>query len=146
MHGQKSLYDLKQSGYNIKNFNPENLLSEGEARKFYRSYEGQVGEVVKTGIVDVYSRMFKVFGLNLDLNATEKPLLSEINVIRNCIMHSGGVFDEKAYFHVPNSRYQLGQIITINNELYLEYSDVINKLAIALLGAVVKSKYIVKND
>ena len=144
-YGENSLYDLKKSGYSIKNFDPEKLLSEFDARKFYRSFEGQVGKSVNGGVGSVYVHMFEVFNMNISLNTADKLMLSEINAIRNCIMHRGGVLDEKAQSQIISKRHQLNKIIVINNKLYSEYTKVINDFSVSLLDAVVKSKYIKVN-
>ena len=143
MYGKNYLRDLEDNGYKTKNFSSDGL-NEYDSRKLYRSYEGQVRNPTKMKVGEAYPKMMKPFGLNISLSISEKVMLTEINAVRNCIMHRGGILDEKATHDVMLKRYQLGQKIVINNELYMEYHRVISKFAVSLLGEAANSKYVEK--
>jgi len=143
MYAPDALCDLESNGYNIKKF-LSGEFTEESSRKLYRSYEGQVRKSERS-IGSAYSRMMEVLGLKVDLSDSEKSMLAEINAIRNCIMHRGGILDKKAAHDIVSNRHCVGQKIKVSNELYLEYYEVISKFASTLLRASTESKYIVVN-
>jgi len=140
MNDINALEAIKNAGYNIKG-NIKSPLNEIEARNYYsRKLEKQTRNDVTVG--EGYCILLSIFGLNISLDKKTLNVLSEINDVRNCLLHRGGIIDEK----ISNSSIELtkfiGKEINICNNLYLKYYDAVGKFSSALLGATANSSYV----
>jgi len=119
-------------------------MPEYDARNLYSSLEKQVRQNLTVG--EAYCKLLSVFGINIILYTSEVETLEEINSVRNCILHRGGIIDDKAAQSSSRLRRFYNKKINITNELYMEYYDAIGGFAQKLLNATLKSKYIKKSN
>ncbi len=139
--GNIALEDISDRGMKVKS--GLNLSSDVDRRKIYRSIEAQSRNNSNVG--ESIINIMKIFDISLDLNDKTNRLLSEINSVRNCILHRGGVLDEKAGKDVFVGKHKVGEKINISKSVYLAYYGAIKELATNLMGAVTESPYITRN-
>jgi len=137
---EENNYTIKKQKYKIS---PSIPLNENQAAEIYKSFEHQtkqkiidkkisMGEEKKANIGEIYCNMMNVFELNLNLEQHEKELLTEINSIRNCILHRGGILDDKAAKDMILKVHKVNKPIFIDNKLYLQYYEGIKKFVLLL--------------
>ncbi len=134
----KAIDTVKDAGYKTKNY-IELPLTEIEARKLYSSLEKQVRKNYRVG--ESYCHLLGVLGLDVKLDQHILDDLSEINGIRNCILHRRGIIDERSANESPKLHQYINKQITISNEIYLNYYNAVGKFAMALFDAAAKSRY-----
>jgi hypothetical protein len=115
-------------------------LTEIEARKIYRKLEthSRNGRSVAEG----YSHLLSILNISLILPSEIIALLNELNYVRNCLLHRGGIIDERARHQAPNLLPQLGKNFKMSSLRYRQYFDAAGKFAIELLRGVSSSPYV----
>jgi|WetSurMetagenome_2_1015567.scaffolds.fasta_scaffold07685_10 hypothetical protein len=133
---------LVNAGYKVKpKFAPN--MSEYDARNLYSNLENQSRQSLTVG--EGYCKLLSVFGLNIELSNKETEILAEINAVRNCILHRGGLIDDKAIRDSKRLIKFHNKELNITNELYMEYYDTVSKFAYRLLTSAIESNY-TKNE
>lgn len=117
-----------------------NPLTENDARRIYRRLETFAREGVS--VSEGYCRLLSILGIVVSLPPDVVSMLSEINYVRNCLLHRGGIVDERATMEAPSLGLPLGAKIKISRERYLQYFDVVAAFSSAFLEGVIKSPYI----
>lgn len=140
MNDAKCIGAIKNAGYKIK-FDFNQKLDEEMAKKIYANLERQVRKCFRVG--EGYCTLLSIFGLQMQLDNNTLNILSEINSVRNCILHRGGIIDSKAGNESQRLANFVDKEINISNELYLTYYRAAGKFASALLSATTKSNYII---
>jgi hypothetical protein len=115
-------------------------LTESDARRIYRSLEGYARNGVSVAVG--YCRLLSILGVAVSLPTDVVSMLSEINYVRNCLLHRGGIVDEKAAAEAPYLGLPLGEKIKISSERYLLYFDAIALFGKAFMDGVLQSPYI----
>lgn len=90
---------------------------------------------------EAYAYLLEVLGLELDISTRNLHLVSELASVRNCILHRGGIVDEKASQVSDYLQEHLGGKVPISSSKYLEYYDAAAKFILSLLNASMKSEY-----
>ena len=123
----------------VKGF-PINSTDVSGFHKVYSSLERQTraGRTVAEG----YQALLGVFGLSISLSQKNIETLAEINEVRNCILHRGGVIDARSAIASPSLTTLVGCQIHIDRKKYQSYYNAIAAFAQALLEAVTSSSYI----
>lgn len=115
-------------------------LGEPDARRIFDRLQRQFREG-KT-VAEGYRLLLQALKIEMTISDKSANVLSELNYVRNCLLHRGGMADERAALEAPNLGLTLGDSICINGARYLQYFDAASEFARALLNAVLKSPYI----
>jgi len=86
--------------------------SDNEARKVYSSLENQVRNTKKE-VGKSYCHLLSVLGINISVESQILETLCEINEVRNCILHRGGIIDDKAVAKSPSLTQYLNKKIKL---------------------------------
>lgn len=138
----KTLEDLQDGGYKVK-LDVSTTPSEAEARKLYRSLEGQTKESM---VANRWSILLRAVGVPISDDGLPVELLEEVNQLRNCILHRGGIIDRRAAEKAPGLSDQVGTKIVIDQDRYLEYYGAVTTYLIAMAEAATKSKHLPTDD
>jgi hypothetical protein len=65
----------------------------------------------------------------------------ELNYVRNCVLHRGGVVDARVVAEAPNSGLAVGDVIRIVQEDYLRYFRAVGSFAQELLKGAIASRH-----
>ncbi len=114
-------------------------LSENDAHNIYRRLE-QFSRKNRS-VAEAYIHSMSVLNIFFTLPTEIIETLSELNYVRNCILHRGGVLDERAHIEAPNLSSHIGKHLKISKEKYLHYYDAVAEFSIELLGGVGESSY-----
>lgn len=115
-------------------------LSEDGARRLYGRMERQLRKKLKVG--EAYIKLLGLFGVQVSCTNHVLSNLEEINVVRNCLLHRGGVIDDRAAQSVEILKPLMGQEIAITRARYLAYYDAIGAFLKAMLQGVIDSRHI----
>jgi len=111
-----------------------------EARRIYKRLEthARSGQSVSEG----YRVLMSVLEVELTIPSETSVILSELNYVRNCLMHRAGIADEKSSQEAPRLGLSIGEPIKIGSKQYLRYFDAVTQFAQALLNGVMSSRYV----
>jgi hypothetical protein len=114
--------------------------SEGDARRIYKRLEShsRQGRDVANG----YRELLATLEVAISISAEAVATLSELNYVRNCLLHRAGFADERAPQEAPALALQIGMPIKIGSKQYLQYFDAVAEFAQALLKGVIGSRYL----
>jgi len=121
-----------------------NPLTESDARRIYRRLDTFSRKGVS--VAEGYIRLLSILQISLVLPADVVAVLSELNYVRNCLLHRVGIVDERAATEAPGLSLPLGASIKVPNARYLQYFDAATAFSLALLDAVIKSPYLKTKD
>jgi hypothetical protein len=119
-------------------------LSESDARRVYRRLESHTRE--GRSVIDGYSYMLSVLDVTCSVSHDVSTVLSELNYVRNCILHRGGRVDERAAVEAPALNLALGSPILVDSKRYKKYFNAVAEFAQALLAGVLRSRYMPVRD
>ena len=88
--------------------------------------------------------MLDAFGLKLNLSPPHRQALVEMSEVRNVLLHQGGFVDAKFLTKAPWVPLKVGQKLAISRTRMTAYVDAAHAFASALIGAAVRSPYIVR--
>lgn len=135
----QSLNKLRESGVKHIDANMRaSDLTEQECLTLYRKLKSATA--VNFDIVQSMQNLLSAFNINIDCDRY-KPNLLEANSVRNVIVHSFGVIDEKSVKNSPSLREYLGQPFTVSDERYLIYFDAIAQFLGDVQDKVLHSQY-----
>jgi hypothetical protein len=121
---------------------PMAAATDEEAHGLYRKVEQRCR--VKGDVVATNEAILRAFGLSASVGASTAATLREINAVRNCTLHRGGVVDEKAAREAPALAARLGSRITVTRSDYLKYHEAVSQWLVALMASVSASEYVPK--
>jgi hypothetical protein len=139
MNDPTAIDALTNLSVKTKGFN-KTAITEEDARKLYSRFERLIRSNLTVG--DGYCKMLCSLSININCHNNVLDKLNEINSVRNCLLHKGGIIDEKAANLCPSLRPYKNCKFQIGEKLYLEYYEAISLFSQAFLESVVKSKYI----
>lgn len=143
LNDSNAIDTVKKIDIKIKN-SIQSPVSEEDVRRVYSQMERQTRQKNRVG--ESYCVLLSTFGIKMHLDKGILDALSEINSVRNCLLHRGGFIDKKAAQESPNLLIFLDKEINISRERYLSYYDTVHKFVIALCGAIMSSHYITTID
>lgn len=114
-------------------------LSYEDARRLYPRFEGKLRENLKVG--EFYIKLFDVLGIKFSCSCHVLSKMEEINNVRNCLMHRGGIIDSRAAQSVAALRPFLDKQILITQARYHEYFDAISAFLVEMMNGVIASSY-----
>lgn len=115
-------------------------LSEDDAGRLYRRIENHLRKDKSVG--EAYSSALGMFGIEVNFDDHVLATLQEANSVRNCLLHCGGIIDEKAAVSSAALRSFKGEKIRINQARYLSYYNAVAAFLKEMLRAVSVSPYI----
>jgi len=72
--------------------------------------------------VSAHCHILKTLGILLSIDAAAHEELSELNYVRNCLLHRGGIVDDGVATEAPNLGLATGASVHIGQASYLAYS------------------------
>lgn len=130
----RALSGVSGAGVKTSPFEPP-PLSEESARRLAGRIERQLRKELKVG--EFYIKVLGLFGINVSCSPHVLSKLQEANSVRNCVLHRGGVIDDRAADMCGALRPLLGKKIVISRESYLDYYDAISAFLLAMSKGVV---------
>lgn len=118
----------------------ETTLSEPEARRLYDRLQRQYRE--NQSVADGYRLLLEALSISVPLSKDVIDTLSELNYVRNCLLHRGGTVDERALTEAPELGLSPGDALRIGKKMYGRYLDATMAFARALLMGVLQSRYV----
>ena len=115
-------------------------LTEVDARRIFSRFE-RLGPGSRT-VSEAYCQMLETLGLSLAVDQEVHDKLTELNYVRNCILHRGGVVDDRVTREAPKLGVAPGDALHIGQSSYLDYYDAVGKFAVALINAAIKSRHV----
>ena len=120
---------------------PEALpLLEDDARRFYRNRLERSAPRGST-ISQVFEHVLSVVDVNIAFPDELRPRLAQLNYIRNCLLHRGGIVDSRAAEEAPSLGIAVGQPIRVTREMFLRNFDAASGFTSALFTAVLTSRH-----
>jgi hypothetical protein len=135
---ESALSVVAGAGVKTAKFQP-GPVSEEDARYLFARLEKQPRGELKVG--EFYIHLLGLFGLRFRCGRHTLSKLEEINSVRNCILHRGGIIDNRAA-KVGALRPFLGKQIPITRDRYLEYYDAIGDFLSEMMDGIGRSSYI----
>ena len=113
---------------------------EDNAHDVYRKIERKLW--IKGDVVGSYERILSIFGLSAAVSSATAGILAEANAVRNCLVHRGGVIDEKAAQEAPILVPMVGSRFEVNKVNYLRYHEAVSEWVVALMKSIGASAYV----
>lgn len=110
------------------------------ARRIYARLERLTRKTLTVG--ESYCHILSIFGIRLSLSAETLATLAEINYVRNCLLHRGGIADQRSAVEVPRLGLLAGQEVKVTSGHYQRYFKEVGEFAHAFLEATIHSKYV----
>ncbi|MDO3388117.1 hypothetical protein QWI17_19890 [Gilvimarinus sp. SDUM040013] len=129
---------VAQAGIKTNTFE-QGPLSEEDAGRLYRRIESQLRRSLKAG--EFYVKVLEIFGIDIACRSSVLSKLQEANSVRNCLLHRGGVIDDRAAESSCALRRLKGQKIHITQSRYLDYYSAVSSFLKEMLAAVIASPY-----
>ncbi len=109
-----------------------------QAKKVFSRWESYLRSTMTIG--RAYEYMLELL-LCFEPNETRAGVLTELNFVRNILLHRGGTVDNRVIDEAPELGLQPGQSIHLSPELLLRYHEFASSFASAMAGAATKSRY-----
>lgn len=119
---------------------PTSPLSEEDAQRVARAFERHARSSRPVG--HAYAYMLSALGIEVKLPDSVATTVSEINYVRNILLHRGGIVDSRVAAEAPELGLQPGSKIAVTSKTYERYYDAVGEFAKAFLDGVVKSRHI----
>lgn len=129
---------LVKAGYRIKP-SPISTLKPYQFRRLYSALEHQARE--DRSVAEAWVHLLSALDVVINLDPASIEALDEANELRNCILHRGGVIDDRAAEKAPQLKSLVGQKIEIDEQQYVRYYDALGVFSTAMIGAVVASSH-----
>lgn len=130
---------IKSLGVKVKHDEREATQGLGNYRRVFESLHSN-RRVKGSNVIATYEAVLDVFGLSARGRASEEALL-ELNSVRNCIVHRGGVVDEMAIRAAPSLHGLLGNEVVVSRSDFLRYHEAVSDWTISLMESINASKY-----
>ena len=112
---------------------------ESYARRVFARME-QVSRGTRS-IAEAYAHILQVLGVSTSVAPEDFETLAELNYVRNCILHRGGVVDRRVTEEAPNSGLAVGDFVHIAEERYLRYYKSVGSFAQQMLEGSIASRH-----
>jgi hypothetical protein len=116
------------------------VLNEGDARKVFDRMTRQFRDGAT--VMDGYRALLNALKINVNISEKSNQVLSELNYVRNCLLHRGGIVDSRVEVEAPGLNLSVGTMLQIGADRYSHYYDAAAEFATTLIGGVVASPFI----
>lgn len=120
------------------------VYDEDGAHEVYRKIERKLW--IKGDVVGSYENILSIFRLSASVPPETAETLREVNAVRNCFVHRGGVIDEKAAREAPTLTSLVGKRFEVRKDNYLRYHEAVGKWIVALMNSICSSDYVQTNE
>lgn len=127
---------LRNAGYKPKPSLNQRMKKE-KLNRVYASLEKQARD--RGNIAEAWIDLLGSLDVKFLLSKDKIAAIAEANEVRNCILHRGGVIDERAASKAPGLAPHIGQKIKVGKKQYLSYYDAFGAFATNMLDGVTKS-------
>lgn len=110
------------------------------ARRIYRRLEQYSRDGRR--VAEAYCFLLSILRVPVSIDTDAANVLSELNYVRNCLLHRNGIADDRATTEAPTLGLSPGAQIKIPSSRYLRYFDAARQFAHALLQGTVSSPYV----
>ncbi len=117
----------------------EGLLDERQARATFRRLESKARQ--SHGVMESADWMLGLIEMAREPSSDASEVMSEVNALRNSIMHNGGVLDQRSLKAAPSLRFVVGEEIKIKRDELRSYNDSLSTFVQELLSGVLASRY-----
>jgi hypothetical protein len=133
------LVDMRASGVKVP---AEATLSitEEDAKRVFRRMEARARK--DNAVIEAYVSILQSVQITIDVPAGAATTLSELNYVRNCLLHRAGFVDERALVEAPNLGVSSGRPVPVPGSRYREYMEAAHTFALALMQGVLASPYV----
>jgi hypothetical protein len=127
---------LDKAGYRVK---PSLLksLNSRELHQVYSSLERQARD--RGNIAEAWLDLLAALDVKFTLETATIDTIVEANEVRNCILHRGGIIDERAAAKAPGLQQHVGQRLEISEKRYVGYYNALGTFATAMIEGVTSS-------
>ncbi|WP_395703120.1 hypothetical protein [Aquabacterium sp.] len=115
-------------------------LDETTARRVFARAE-QVSRGNSRTIAEAYQHILVTIGVPMSVEPAVLEKLTELNYVRNCLLHRGGVVDEKVAQEAPKLGLTTGSQVHIGKQDYADYFDAVGDFAKKLLSGAMGSRH-----
>lgn len=129
---------LVNAGYRIMK-SPISSLQPYQVRRIYSALEYQSRDNRRVG--EAWVHLMSALGVTIHIDPDSLEAIGEANELRNCILHRGGVIDDRSAQKAPQLKPYLGQKIEISEQMYFKYYRALSAFSTAMLTAVLASAY-----
>jgi hypothetical protein len=91
---------------------------------------------------EAYCHLLAILRISVAMTPEVGDVFSELNYVRNCLLHRAGIADERVKTEAPLLDIAPGAPVKISSARYLRYFDSVRQFAVALLNATVESPYV----
>jgi hypothetical protein len=135
---------LSNAGFKrLPQVDPGIVLSEERASQLYKSLERQSRGDAQRGdsrsVAEASCHLLSVLGVNVALPSRVAVLLTELNYVRNCLLHRGANADGGAASEAPELNLRPGDPIKLPSERYLRYYEAASAFAQALMKGALEA-------
>lgn len=113
-------------------------LSEDDARKIY---EKSLQKFKGSGLVKGFISVLQKIGVPFELNIETIDSLQELNYIRNCTLHRGGIVELRVQREAPTLTIPVGTKVCIDDSQFLKYYDACSNFVQSLIPALAQTNY-----
>lgn len=106
------------------------------AEQMYGRVEKLAKQRAKGSIVEIHRSIFSAVGLQFDYPADRSRVIEELNEVRNCILHSQGVLDQKAAERSPRLAQYKGHPVPANDPVFMAAPLMIQNYTLAWVAAL----------
>jgi hypothetical protein len=114
-------------------------LDESNARRAFSRFE-QVSRGTRS-IGQAYAHMMQVLGVHVNVRPGILETIAELNYVRNCILHRGGIVDPRVSQEAPRIGLSVGETVRIGREDYLRYFGAVGAFAQQVLEGAIASRH-----
>lgn len=114
-------------------------LDEDTARRAFSQLERTARQT--RSVAEAYAHVLAVLGMNLSIPSDVCEVLSELNYVRNCLLHRGGTVDSRVAREAPNSGLAVGDVVHFTHDGYQRYFRAVGAFAQAMVEAAVASRH-----
>lgn len=114
-------------------------LDESNARRVFARFE-QVSRGTRS-IAQAYAHMLQVLGVHASVPPHVLETVAELNYVRNCILHRGGIVDSRASQEAPKIGLSVGDTVRVERDDYLRYFGAVGAFAQQVLEGAIASRH-----
>lgn len=115
-------------------------LDEFNARRVFGRLE-QVSRLTRD-IGEAYAHVLGTLGISMSVATESLETLAELNYVRNCILHRGGVVDWRVSEEAAKIGLAVGDEVHITEQDYFRYYEAVGSFAQAMLVGTIASRHI----
>jgi hypothetical protein len=136
----QSLADLIAIGVKPPKEATSHPLDESTARRVFTRAE-QVSRGNGRSIAEAYQHVLTTIGVPVSVASLVLAKLAELNYVRNCLLHRGGVVDAKVVQEAPQLGLAPGDQVLVGKQAYIDYFDAVGEFAKSLLSGAMNSRH-----